>query len=187
MQSLFRIVMSYRKSKLAGASAGATRNSQKLWTTQYEMRSKSYKTNEYLPPRSLFQSVEPRRIFQERLNCWRILKKREGIMLTMVLMMIIITITVIYFMGRVMTKVAICAQAVMRNLLPTLPNHVDTCLAETASRKLTVIFVDVDYPIPYWMILSIWNDIFMTLGALIFTVPQLFFFQPVPFRQTLCY
>ena len=49
----------------------------------------------------------------------------KKLMLPMILMMMIIMIVLIYFVKRIMKKITICAQAVMRNLLPILFNHAD--------------------------------------------------------------
>ena len=46
-------------------------------------------------------------------------------MLPMILMMMIFMVILICFVRRIMKKITICAQAVMRNLLPILFNHAD--------------------------------------------------------------
>ena len=56
-------------------------------------------------------------------------------------------IILISFVRRSMKKITICAQAVMRNLLPILFNHADIRFVPTVFRKITVNYVDAEYPI----------------------------------------
>ena len=51
------------------------------------------------------------------------------------------------FCGEVDGEDYVCAQAFMRNLLPILSNHADKCFVPTVFEKITVNYVDVDYPI----------------------------------------
>ena len=55
-----------------------------------------------------------------------------------------IMITLIFFVRRMMKKITIYAQAVMRFFLPTLFNHADIWFVPTVWRKKTVNYVDVE-------------------------------------------
>ena len=72
-------------------------------------------------------------------------EKRRKIMLPMILLMIIIMIKLIYFVRRIMKKITICAQVVMRNLLLILFNHADIRFVPTVFRKINYVYAG--YPI----------------------------------------
>ena len=61
-------------------------------------------------------------------------------------LMMMIKIILIYFASKMMKKKTICAQAVMKIQMTTLSNHADIWFVPTVLRKITVNYVDVDYP-----------------------------------------